>query len=175
MVSNNEIRESTLRFLYEKVEEEPQIPTLADSTELVNALTEEWENVSEDDILYIVERLDESRIVDFEKHSDGHGPIKIWPRTVKSYEEATGNTTFLSDGRLGVTLSILYQHDKETNGQPMSESGLADETELDEKSLNATIWYLYTSNFIDAVVDTAGWHNPSITESGRKYYERKWA
>ncbi|RKS82125.1 hypothetical protein BDK61_1422 [Haloarcula quadrata] len=172
MTTDDELEKTILGIMYDAVDDNAQIPTQLGSRSLVDVVTETLDGVDEDDILYFVERFDSSGLVDFSKHSDGHGPIKIQPSVVDEYDK--NERTLLSDGRLEKVLLTLYEHDRETRGQPLSESELLDQADVDNDSMDASIWYLYGKGYVDATIDSHGWHGPSITEMGRSFYERRY-
>jgi len=172
MATDDEIEKTILGIMYDAVDDNAQIPTQLSSRSLVDAVTDTLDGVEKEDVLYFVERFDESGRIDFSKHSDGHGPIKVQPRLVDEYDKSA--QTILSDGRIEEVLLTLYEHDRENRGQPMSESELLNQANIDEGSINSSIWYLYESGYVDATVDNQGWHGPAITESGRSFYERKY-
>lgn len=172
MSTDEETRDAILSVMYEKVEDDAQIPTILGSMELVDTVTEALDGADEEDVLYFVDQLDDSHLIEFSKHSDGHGPIKIIPQLIDEYDQSS--PTFLSDGRMEEVLETFYEHDKETRGQPLLGSKLHEQTGVDDASIGASIWYLHGKRFVDANVDNQGWHNPSITESGRKFYERRY-
>lgn len=172
MTTEDEIEDAILSVLNEQVEHEAQFPTLVGSKHLVETLTDSLDGADETDILYTVGRFDDSGLVDFSKHSDGHGPVEVRPAAIEEHDKSS--QTILSDGRLETVLSTMYEYDKETRGRPISEADLSDQTDIDTDDINAAIWYLYERSYVDATIDNQGWHGPSITERGRSFYERRY-